>query len=60
MVLLMCHTHYTLTQPENLGLIDNTLLNKKIKNKCYVCTLYSQCNIQWQTDEAGVFYVDQD
>ena len=27
MVLLMCHTHYTLTQPETLGLIDNTLLN---------------------------------
>ena len=31
MVLLMCHTHYTLTQPEALGLIDNTLLNKKLK-----------------------------
>ena len=31
MVLLMCYTHYTLTQPESLGLIDNTLLNKKIK-----------------------------
>ena len=34
MVLLMCHTHYThytLTQPETLGLIDNTLLNKKLK-----------------------------
>ena len=30
MVLLMCHTHYT-TQPETLGLIDNTLLNKKLK-----------------------------
>ena len=22
--------------------------------------MYSQCNIQWQTDEVGVFYVDQD
>ena len=31
MVLLMCHTHYTLTQPETLGLIDNTLLNKNLK-----------------------------
>ena len=29
--LLMCHTHYTLTQPETLGLIDNTLPNKKLK-----------------------------
>ena len=27
----MCRTHYTLTQPETLELIDNTLLNKKIK-----------------------------
>ena len=33
----MCHTHYTLTQPETLGLIDNTLLNKKFKaNVMYV------------------------
>ena len=31
MVLLMCHTHYTLTQPKTLGLIDNTLLDKKLK-----------------------------
>ena len=31
MVLLMCHTHYTHTQPETLGLIDNTLLNKNLK-----------------------------
>ena len=31
MVLLMCHTHYTLTQPETLGLIDNTLLIKNLK-----------------------------
>ena len=31
MVLLMCHTHYTLTQPETLGLINNTLLNKNLK-----------------------------
>ena len=31
MVLLMCHTHYTVTQPETLGLIDNTLLNKNLK-----------------------------
>ena len=33
MALLMCHTHvgYTLTQPETLGLIDNTLQNKKLK-----------------------------
>ena len=23
--MLMCHTHYTLTQPETLVLIDNTL-----------------------------------
>ena len=29
--LLMCHTHYTLTQPETLGLIDNTLPNKQLK-----------------------------
>ena len=29
MALLMCHIHYTLTQPETLGLIDNTLPNKK-------------------------------
>ena len=37
MVLLMCHTHYTLTQPETLGLIDNTVLNKKLKtNVMYV------------------------
>ena len=47
MVLLMCHTHYTLTQPETLGLIYNTLLNKKLKTN----VMYSQCNIQWQTDE---------
>ena len=31
MVMLLCHTHYTLTQPETLGLIDNTLLNKNLK-----------------------------
>ena len=31
MVLVMCHTHYTLTQPETLGLINNTLLNKNLK-----------------------------
>ena len=31
MVLLMCHTHYTLTQPETPGLIGNTLLNKNLK-----------------------------
>ena len=31
MILLMCHTHYTLTQPETLGLIDNTWLNKNLK-----------------------------
>ena len=31
MVLLMCHTHYTLTQSETLGLIDNTLLNNFFK-----------------------------
>ena len=27
-VLLMCHTHYTPTQPETPVLIDNTLPNK--------------------------------
>ena len=32
MILLMCHTHYTLTQPKTLGLIDNTLLNKNLTN----------------------------
>ena len=31
MVLLMCHTHYTLTQSETLGLIDYTWLNKNLK-----------------------------
>ena len=31
MVLLLCHTHYTLTQPETLGLIENTLLNTNLK-----------------------------
>ena len=31
MVLLMCHTHYTSTQPETPGLIDNTLPNKNLK-----------------------------
>ena len=31
MVLLMCHTHYTLTQTETLGLIDNAWLNKNLK-----------------------------
>ena len=31
MGLLMCHTHYTPTQPETLGLIDNTLPNKNLK-----------------------------
>ena len=37
MVLLMCHTHYTLTQPETLRLIYNTLLNKKLKtNVMYI------------------------
>ena len=30
MVLLMCNTQYTLTQPETLGLIDNTLLNTNV------------------------------
>ena len=30
-VLLMCHTHYTLTQPETQGLIDNTWRNKNLK-----------------------------
>ena len=30
-VLLMCHTHYTPTQPETPGLIDNTLPNKNKK-----------------------------
>ena len=29
MALYMCHTHYTPAQPETLGLIDNTLLNKE-------------------------------
>ena len=31
MVLLMCHTNYTPTQPETPGLIDNTLPNKNLK-----------------------------
>ena len=31
MALLMCHTHYTLTQPETPGMIDNTLLNTNLK-----------------------------
>ena len=31
MALLMCHTHHTLTQPETLGMIDNTLLNTNLK-----------------------------
>ena len=31
MVLLMCHTHYTPTQPETPGLIDNALPNKNLK-----------------------------
>ena len=31
MDLLLCHTHYTQTQPETLGLIDNTWLNKNLK-----------------------------
>ena len=30
-VLLMCHTHYTPTQPETPVLIDNTLPNKNLK-----------------------------
>ena len=27
----MCHTHYTPTQPETPGLINNTLPNKNLK-----------------------------
>ena len=41
------HRHYTLTQPETPGLIDNTLSNKYKKNECYGW-LYSHWNIQWQ------------
>ena len=46
MVLLMCHTHYTLTQPETLGLIDNTLLNKNLKTDIIDvhCILYAIFN----------------
>ena len=31
MVLLMFHTHYTTTQPETPGLVDNALPNKNLK-----------------------------
>ena len=46
MVLLMCHTHYTLTQPETLGLIDNTLLNKNLETNVMdvQCILYAIFN----------------
>ena len=43
MALLMCHTHYTLTQPETLGLIDDTLPNKNLKTSSRVYTL-RHCN----------------
>ena len=46
MVLLMCHTHYTPTQPETLGLIDNTLPNKNLKRNVMDDILI---DIQWQT-----------
>ena len=54
MVQLMCHTHYTLTQPETLGLIDNTLLNKKLKtNVMYMYTVFSmQYSMANRRDEA--------
>ena len=54
MVQLMCHTHYTLTQPETLRLIDNTLLNKKLKtNVMYMYTVFSmQYSMANRRDEA--------
>ena len=43
MALLMCRSHYTLTQPKTPGLIDNTLPNKKLKTNVMDVgpTLYS-------------------
>ena len=55
MVLLMCHTHYTLTQPETLGLIDKTLLNKNLKTN-----VMDVHYVQYSMKNRRVFYVDQD
>ena len=44
MVLLMWHTHYTLTQPESLGLIDNKWLNKNLKQMLWMYTVFSMQN----------------
>ena len=46
-VLLMCHTHYTPTQPETPGLIDNTLPNKNQKTNVMNDMIF--IDIQWQT-----------
>ena len=57
MALLMCHIHYTPTQPEIPGLIDITLPNKNLKTT--VTGVFS-LKYSMATGEAGVFYVDQD
>ena len=38
MAVVMCHTHYTLTQRETSGLIENTLPNKNLKT-CDGCII---------------------
>ena len=47
MALLLCHTHYTLTQPETPRLFVNTLPNKNEKKQ--VLWMYSHLNSQCQT-----------
>ena len=47
LALLMCHTHYTLIQPETPGLIVITLPNKILKQMLWM--YYSHWDIQWQT-----------
>ena len=54
MVLLMCHTHYTPTQPETLGLIDNTLPNKNLKTNVMDDILIDMFNGK----QAGIFLVN--
>ena len=59
MVLSMCHTHYTPTQPETPGLIDNTLPNKNLKQMLWMTfsLIYSMANRQCQL-WAGIFVVN--
>ena len=59
MVLLMCHTHYTTTQPKTPGLIDNALPNKNLKTNVMDDILIDISNgKQAVSTLAGIFVVN--